>query len=201
MKVIHSEKDLQTYLERNSEVSSDYPVVISDFIEGALEADIDAVADKGEVKLYAIASHVEKAGTHSGDATLVLPPHNLSDSQQAKILEIAKQMAKALNISGPFNSQLIVQGDNIKVIECNVRASRSLPFVSKVVGRDFIKTAAHIMAGEPYEVPPEKPINYIGVKCPQFSFPRLLGADPLLGVEMASTGEVASFEQVYRKRS
>lgn len=185
---------MQEYLVENAEVSNDFPVVISKFEEGALEVDLDAVADNGKMVAYAICSHIEDAGVHSGDATLVLPPHSIDQADQHRVADIGLKLAQGLNISGPYNTQILVLPDGrMKVIECNVRASRSLPFVSKTVGTNFIDIATKIFLGEPYEVPKKRNLDHVGVKSPQFSFTRLLGADPLLGVEMASTGEVACF--------
>jgi len=164
--------------------------------EGSLEVDIDGIADNGELIANAVCSHVEKAGTHSGDATLVHPPHNISREVHEQVVEIGRKLAKGLTIHGPFNSQILITPDGkLKVIECNVRASRSLPFVSKAKRTDFMNIATRIMLGQKYEVPVERGYDLpaVGVKCPQFSFARLLGADPQLGVEMASTGEVACF--------
>eukprot|EP00040_Diaphanoeca_grandis_P039152 m.258265 g.258265 ORF g.258265 m.258265 type:complete len:1509 (-) comp36354_c0_seq1:42-4568(-) len=196
MNVVRSGEDLSRYLGEAVAVSQEHPVVISKFIEGAREIDFDAVAQNGKLIVYAISKHVEQAGVHSGDATLVLPPRGLEQDIQDRIVVIGEKIATALEISGPMNCQFIVGTDNsIKVIETNVRASRSLPFVSKVLQQNFIDFATRIFCGE--EVEPEPidlaTIPYTGVKVPQFSFPRLLGADPVLGVEMASTGEVACF--------
>eukprot|EP00050_Salpingoeca_kvevrii_P012055 m.20113 g.20113 ORF g.20113 m.20113 type:complete len:1543 (+) comp3806_c0_seq1:175-4803(+) len=196
MNVVRTPADLHRYLQQAADVSKEHPVVISKFIQGAREIEIDAVAREGEMIVYAIAEHIEQAGVHSGDASLVLPAQDLEPEIFERIREIGAKMAKALEISGPFNSQLIVTNSGeIKVIECNLRASRSLPFVSKVLGVNFIELATKVFLGQPVE-----PVNidlnaipYVGVKVPQFSFGRLLGADPVLGVEMASTGEVACF--------
>ncbi|CEP63861.1 carbamoyl-phosphate synthase (glutamine-hydrolyzing) CPA2 LALA0_S09e04148g [Lachancea lanzarotensis] len=200
MSVVNSEDELLTKLTNASDVSPDHPVVISKFIEGAQEIDVDAVAHKGEVLVHAISEHVENAGVHSGDATLILPPQSLSQEIKDRLYEIAQKVAKAWKITGPYNMQIIKDdrnhGTTLKVIECNIRASRSFPFVSKVLGRNFIDAAVKAFIGE--DVP--KPVNlmdeeypYVATKVPQFSFTRLAGADPFLGVEMASTGEVASF--------
>ena len=202
MNVIHSQKDLKEKLLNASSVSGDHPVVISKFIEGAQEIDVDAVASAGQLLVHSVAEHVENAGVHSGDATLVLPPVNLDDSTVARMKQIAEKVAKAWSITGPFNMQIIKADDPeggeaaLKVIECNLRSSRSFPFVSKVLGTNFIKTATQALVGK--DVP--KPVDlmaqerdYVAVKVSQFSWGRLPGADPFLGVEMASTGEVASF--------
>merc|ERR1719361_2726740 len=194
MGVIRDEAELSDYLTKNSTVSRDFPVVISKFHEGAREVDIDAVADNGRMVAYAVGSHVEDAGVHSGDATLVIPPHNLDEADIHRVADIGLKLAQGLNISGPYNAQiLITPDDEMKVIECNVRASRSLPFMSKCTGIDFVPLAAKIFLNEPYDIPQKKDYTHVGVKCAQFSFTRLLGSDPTLGVEMASTGEVACF--------
>lgn len=175
-------------------MSKEHPVVISKFIENAREVELDAVACKGKVVVHAISEHIEEAGVHSGDASLVLPTVRLEPEIAERIYEAGCKIAEALNISGPFNSQFIVGADgSIKVIECNVRASRSLPFVSKTLGVNFIELATEVFTGhdvQPVNIDLSR-IPYTGVKVPQFSFARLLGADPVLGVEMASTGEVA----------
>jgi len=196
MNVVHSPEDLERFLKQARDVSAEHPVVISKFMLNAKEIEIDAIAQNGNMIVHAIAEHVENAGVHSGDATLVLPTTNLSAENKAKILDIGKRIAKALNISGPFNAQFLVCPDgSIKVIECNLRASRSLPFVSKVMGVDFVSKAVEVFLGKsvsPVHID-ESSLPYVGVKAPQFSFRRLHGADPVLGVEMTSTGEVACF--------
>ncbi len=192
MSVASNKKELRMYLEKATQVSKEYPIVISKFITNAKEIEIDAVAHKGNILIYAISEHVENAGVHSGDATMVLPPQFTYIETIRKIKEIAKKIAYALNITGPFNIQFIAKSNEIKVIECNLRSSRSFPFVSKVTKYNFIDIATKAMLG--FE---EKgryntiDLDYVGVKAPQFSFSRLRGADPILGVEMASTGEVA----------
>jgi carbamoyl-phosphate synthase/aspartate carbamoyltransferase/dihydroorotase len=194
MNVANSEHDLETYLKQASEVSREHPVVISKFIMDAKEIDVDAVACNGEVVCMAVSEHVENAGVHSGDATLVTPPRDLNTETLLKIRQITNVIAKALIVSGPMNMQLIAKDNELKVIECNLRVSRSFPFVSKTIGHDFIATATQIIIGQKVE-----PINVlfgngkVGVKVPVFSFSRLAGADIQLGVEMASTGEVACF--------
>lgn len=197
MNVIHNEDELEDKLTLASAVSPDHPVVMSKFIEGAEEIDVDAVAYKGEVLVHAISEHVENAGVHSGDATLVLPPQHLSEKIKKELKEIADKVAHAWKITGPFNMQIIKDGEDLKVIECNIRASRSFPFVSKVLGVNFIEIAVRaFLGGEKVPKPVDlmsKKYDYVATKCPQFSFTRLAGADPFLGVEMASTGEVASF--------
>jgi len=202
MTVIHSQEDLKDKLEAASNVSPDHPVVISKFIEGAQEIDVDGVASKGELVIHAVSEHVEQAGVHSGDATLVLPPANLDASIMERVKEIAQKVAKAWSITGPFNMQ-IIKADNpeggeplLKVIECNLRASRSFPFVSKVLGLNFIDVATKALVGKNVPDPTDLMAvqrDYLATKVPQFSWTRLAGADPFLGVEMASTGEIACF--------
>jgi carbamoyl-phosphate synthase large subunit len=192
MNVVSNEAELEQYLTLAVEVSKSHPVVVSKFIEGAKEIEIDAVAKKGEIICYAISEHVEFAGVHSGDATMVFPPQKIYVETIRKIKRIARQIASRLEISGPFNIQFLAKENKIKVIECNLRASRSFPFVSKVLKLNLIELATDIMLGEEVQKP-EKSIfelDYVGIKAPQFSFNRLAGADPVLGVEMASTGEV-----------
>ncbi|ODV64387.1 carbamoyl-phosphate synthase (glutamine-hydrolyzing) CPA2 [Ascoidea rubescens DSM 1968] len=202
MSVIRTEEDLKLKLSNASKVTPDHPVVISKFIEGADELDIDGVAYNGKVLVHAVSEHVENAGIHSGDATLVLPPQSLSDEILARMKEISDKVAKAWDITGPFNMQVIKNNNietgeiELKVIECNIRASRSFPFVSKVLGTNFIDIATKVITGidvpEPVDLMSQK-YDYVATKVPQFSFTRLAGADPFLGVEMASTGEVACF--------
>ncbi|KAI1415998.1 putative carbamoyl-phosphate synthase arginine-specific large chain [Hypoxylon sp. FL1857] len=202
MTVIRSQEDLKDKLEAASNVSPDHPVVITKFIEGAQEIDVDGVAHQGNLILHAISEHVEQAGVHSGDATLVLPPVNLDDRTMERLKEIAQKVAKAWSITGPFNMQ-IIKADNpeggepaLKVIECNLRASRSFPFVSKVLGTNFIDVATKALVGKDVPDPTDLMAvkrNYLATKVPQFSWTRLAGADPFLGVEMASTGEMACF--------
>ena len=202
MTVIRSQEDLKDKLEAASKVSPDHPVVISKFIEGAQEIDVDGVASKGELVIHAVSEHVEQAGVHSGDATLILPPANLDASIMERVKEIAQKVAKAWNITGPFNMQ-IIKADNpdggepaLKVIECNLRASRSFPFVSKVLGLNFVEVATKALVSKDVPAPTDLMAvkrNYLATKVPQFSWTRLAGADPFLGVEMASTGEIACF--------
>lgn len=201
MTVIRSENELQEKLTAASNVSPDHPVVITQYIDGAQEIDCDAVASNGKVLVHAVSEHVENAGVHSGDATLVLPPVNLDDRIKERVKEIAEKVAKAWNITGPFNMQIIkqeVEGEEpkLKVIECNLRASRSFPFVSKVLGTNFIDVATKALVGrdvpEPTDLMSVKR-DYVATKVPQFSWTRLAGADPYVGVEMASTGEMACF--------
>ncbi len=194
-RVVREAADLTKFLSDAVEVSKEHPVVITKYLENAQEVEIDAIANKGEIVSYAIAEHIENAGVHSGDAHMILPTQNMAPATFNKVLEIGKKMAKAFNISGPMNSQFLVKDGRVQVIELNIRASRSLPFSSKTLGINMIDMAARIWCGEdvkPVEVDLSK-IKHVGVKVPQFSFTRLRGADPLLGVEMASTGEVACF--------
>jgi carbamoyl-phosphate synthase large subunit len=192
MSIVLNEDELEGYLKRASEVNKEHPVVISKFITGAKEIEIDAVANKGDLYCYAISEHVENAGVHSGDATMVLPPQRTYLETMRRIKIIARKIAKALNITGPFNIQFIAKGNEVRVIECNLRVSRSFPFVSKFLKINFIDAATRIIMGK--KVPPLTnsafDLDYVGVKAPQFSFSRLKGSDPILGVEMASTGEV-----------
>jgi carbamoylphosphate synthase large subunit len=196
MNVAYSADELTSYLGDAAEVSGDKPVVVSKFIENGREIDVDAVAQKGKVLVFTISEHVENAGVHSGDATLMLPPQTIDPAAITEIERITHLMAESLEITGPFNMQLIAKEGTVKVIECNLRASRSFPFSSKCLGVNFIQTATTAMCtDEPLEAlertTPEK--DFVGVKAPMFSFQRLKGADPSLGVEMSSTGEVACF--------
>ena len=192
MNVCHSYDELERFLAMATEVSKEFPVVVSQFMQETKEIEFDAVADKGEVIEYAISEHIEYAGVHSGDATMVFPAQNIYFSTIRRIKKISRRIAKELNISGPFNIQYLAKGSDIKVIECNLRASRSFPFVSKILKRNFIDTATRIMLDATYERPDksEFDIDRIGVKASQFSFARLQNADPVLGVDMSSTGEV-----------
>ncbi|KAJ3410170.1 hypothetical protein HDV05_004025 [Chytridiales sp. JEL 0842] len=195
MNVVNSSADLKNFLELAANVSRDFPVVISKFIEEAKEIEMDAVADGGKLVMHVVTEHIENAGVHSGDATLVLPPQDLDPETVRKIVDATRKIAIALNVTGPMNIQFIAKNNEIKVIECNLRASRSFPFVSKVLDVDLIEMATKAMVGVPYVAYPkiDLPKDYVAVKVPQFSFSRLSGADPILGVEMASTGEVACF--------
>jgi carbamoyl-phosphate synthase large subunit len=191
MSVAHEGNELLRILERAKYVSRDHPVVVSKFESRAREVEIDAVADKGELVLWAISEHVEDAGVHSGDATLVLPPQTLYISTIRRVRQIATAVARALAITGPFNMQFLAKHNAVKVIECNLRASRSFPFVSKVTGQNFAREATRRMLGHATKVENNSlELDFVGVKVPMFSFARLHGADPMLGVEMASTGEV-----------
>ncbi len=199
MNVVSNKEELHHFLTLATRVSKQYPVVVSEFIEEAKEIEIDAVASNGEILAYALSEHIEFAGVHSGDATMVIPPQKIYLETIRRIKKISRSIAKELNISGPFNMQLLARDNQIKVIECNLRASRSFPFVSKVLSINFIEMATRVMLGEV----PEKPersmfdIDHIGIKAPQFSFSRLAKADPVLGVEMASTGEVGCLGDSY----
>lgn len=195
MNTVYSEKDLENYLVQAAEVSREHPVVITKYIENAKEIEMDAVAKNGTVVGHFISEHVENAGVHSGDATLILPPQDLEATTIQRIEEATRKIGAALNVTGPFNIQFIAKDNDIKVIECNVRASRSFPFVSKVMGVDLIEMATLAIMGQPFQEYPPTDLapDCVGVKVPQFSFSRLSGADPVLGVEMASTGEVACF--------
>ncbi|QKG79147.1 carbamoyl-phosphate synthase (glutamine-hydrolyzing) large subunit [Tenuifilum thalassicum] len=197
MNVVSNDEDLEEYLNQAVEVSKNHPVVISEFIEGAKEIEYDAVANQGKVFVDAISEHIEFAGVHSGDATLVFPPQRLYLETIRKIRKVAADLANELNITGPFNIQFLAKNNQIKVIECNLRASRSFPFVSKVMNYNMISAAIDFMLGvEPNVAPPSMlDLSHIGVKASQFSFGRLTLADPVLGVEMASTGEVGCLGQ------
>ncbi len=192
MNVCYDDEELHRFLNMATEVSKEFPVVISKFMTDTKEIEFDAVADKGEVVEYAISEHIEYAGVHSGDATMVFPAQHIYYSTIRQIKNISRKIAKELNISGPFNIQFLAKNREVKVIECNLRASRSFPFVSKILKRNFIETATKIMLDAPYEKPDksEFDIDRIGVKASQFSFARLQNADPVLGVDMSSTGEV-----------
>ena len=192
MNVCYDQEELERFLQMASEVSKEYPVVVSQFMQETKEIEFDAVAQNGEIVEYAISEHIEFAGVHSGDATLVFPAQHIYFATARQIKKISRKIAKELNISGPFNIQFLAKNNDVKVIECNLRASRSFPFVSKVLKRNFIETATRIMLDAPY-VRPDKlafVIDWIGVKASQFSFARLQNADPVLGVDMSSTGEV-----------
>jgi len=205
MAVASNDDELLKYLQKAVTISPEHPTVISKFLENAKEIELDAVARNGEVITYAISEHVENAGVHSGDATLVFPPQRLYLETIRRIRLIAARVAKALQINGPFNMQFIAKQNEVKVIECNLRASRSFPFVSKILKLNFIDIATHVIMGQEILQPERSAfeINYVGVKAPQFSFTRLIGADPVLGVEMTSTGEVAcigdDFDEAYLK--
>jgi carbamoyl-phosphate synthase large subunit len=205
MGVASNDAELESFLTRATRVSPLHPVVISKFLENARELEFDAVASQGELIVSAVSEHVENAGVHSGDATLVLPPQRTYLETVRRIRRVSAAIARALKIHGPFNIQFLAKGNEVSVIECNLRASRSFPFVSKVMGLNFIDIAAAVMLGRPVPVPSvsSMDLEYVGVKAPQFSFTRLEGADPVLGVEMASTGEVGclgdDFEEAFLK--
>ncbi|HUV00977.1 MAG TPA: carbamoyl-phosphate synthase (glutamine-hydrolyzing) large subunit [Bacteroidales bacterium] len=192
MNVVSNKNELSHYLELAVQVSKQYPVVVSEFIENAKEIEIDAVAKEGEIVAYAISEHVEFAGVHSGDATMVFPAQKIYFETARRIKRISRQIARELNITGPFNIQFLAKDNDIKVIECNLRASRSMPFVSKVLKTNLIELATRVMLGITVEKPHKSvfELDYVGVKAPQFSFSRLAKADPVLGVDMSSTGEV-----------
>ncbi|MDE6175903.1 MAG: carbamoyl-phosphate synthase large subunit, partial [Duncaniella sp.] len=192
MNVCHNQEQLTRFLRLAANVSKQHPVVVSQFISSAKEIEMDAVAQNGEIVAYAISEHIEYAGVHSGDATIQFPPQKLYAETIRRIRKISRQIAKALEISGPFNIQFLAKNNDIKVIECNLRASRSFPFVSKVLKINFIDLATRVMLGLPVEKPSKNAfdLDYVGIKASQFSFSRLQGADPVLGVDMASTGEV-----------
>ena len=192
MNVCSNEEELHRFLRLAANVSKQHPVVVSEFIQNAKEIEMDAVAQNGEIKLYAISEHIEFAGVHSGDATIQFPPQKLYVETMRRIKKVSAQIARALNISGPFNIQFLAKNNDIKVIECNLRASRSFPFVSKVLKLNFIELATRVILGEEVEKPSKSlfDLDYVGIKASQFSFSRLQGADPVLGVDMASTGEV-----------
>jgi carbamoyl-phosphate synthase large subunit len=193
MSIVLSEDELELYLKKATELNTEHPVVISKFITDAKEIEVDAVANNGELFCYAIAEHVENAGVHSGDATIVLPPQRTYLETMRRVKLITKQIAKELEISGPFNMQFIAKDNDVKVIECNLRASRSFPFVSKTLKINFIDIATRLMLGEKVAKIDKSSfdLDYVGVKASQFSFTRLKGSDPVTGVEMSSTGEVA----------
>jgi methylglyoxal synthase len=192
MNVVYTENELAEYLEKAAVVSSEFPVVMSKFILNAKELELDGVAQNGKIIIEAIAEHIENAGIHSGDATIVLPPQRLYLETIRQTKNIGRAIVKALHITGPFNIQFIAKENSVKVIECNLRASRSFPFASKVTGHNFIDIATRAMLGviknENYET---LELDHVGVKTPQFSYQRLKGSDPVAHVEMASTGEVA----------
>lgn len=199
MNVVSNREELVQFLELATKVSKKHPVVVSEFIENAKEIEFDAVAQNGEIKLYAISEHIEFAGVHSGDATLVFPAQKVYIETLRRIKKISRKIAAELNISGPFNIQYLAKDNDIKVIECNLRASRSFPFVSKLLNENFIEAATGIMLGESFDKPVKSifDIDHIGIKASQFSFSRLTKADPVLGVDMASTGEVGCIGDDY----
>ena len=201
MNVCHDDDELRRFLEAASEVSKEYPVVVSQFMTETNEIEFDGVAQNGEIVEYGISEHVEYAGVHSGDATMTFPAQQISFATARQIKKISRAIAKELNISGPFNIQYLAKGRDVKVIECNLRASRSFPFVSKVLKRNFIETATRIMLDAPYQKPDKSAfdIDRMGVKASQFSFARLQNADPVLGVDMSSTGEVGCMGDTFEE--
>ncbi len=201
MNVCYTHEEMEAFLLAAAKVSKEYPVVVSEFLQNAKEIEFDAVAKNGEIIEYAVSEHVEFAGVHSGDATLVFPAQKIYFETFRRIKKVSKMIAKELNISGPFNIQYLAKNNEVKVIECNLRASRSFPFVSKVLKRNFIETATKIMLDAPFEKPDSSAfdIEWIGVKASQFSFTRLHKADPVLGVDMSSTGEVGCIGEDYNE--
>ena len=196
MRVAHSGPELTLYLDGATQVTPEHPVVVSKYERHAREIELDAVVDHGKILLWAICEHIEDAGVHSGDATMMLPPQDLTVEMVRKVKRIGAALCKSLDVTGPVNIQLLARDDEVKVIECNLRASRSFPLVSKALGVDFIATATRAMLGEKVDLPKLRDpldLDYVVVKAPMFSFRRLSGADPLLGVEMAATGEVGCF--------
>ncbi|MCK5776508.1 MAG: ATP-grasp domain-containing protein, partial [Bacteroidales bacterium] len=199
MNVVSNKEELVHFLQLAADVSKQHPVVVSEFITQCKEIEFDAVAQDGDIKIYAISEHIEYAGVHSGDATLVFPPQKVYFETIRRIKKVSRQIAKELNISGPFNIQFLARDNFIKVIECNLRASRSFPFVSKVLNENFIDVAIRVMLHQQVEKPNQSifDIDHIGVKASQFSFSRLSQADPVLGVDMSSTGEVGCIGDSY----
>jgi carbamoyl-phosphate synthase large subunit len=193
MRITLRPDELEEYLQKASDVSQEHPVVITKFITGAKEIELDAVAKDGELYCSAISEHIEHAGVHSGDASMVLPPQRTYLETMRRVKVISRQIAKSLNITGPFNMQFLAKDNDVKVIECNLRASRSFPFVSKVFKSNFVDSATKVIMGQtvPRLDRSAFDLDYVGIKSPQFSFARLKGSDPISGVEMASTGEVA----------
>jgi carbamoyl-phosphate synthase large subunit len=201
MNVVSNINELEYFLNLAAKVSKEHPVVVSEFIQEAKEIEIDAIARKGEIVVYAISEHVEFAGVHSGDATIVFPPQKLYIETVRRIKRISRDIAGSLNITGPFNIQFLAKDNDIKVIECNLRASRSFPFVSKVLKTNLIEIGTRVMLGLPFDKPDKSlfDLDYIGVKASQFSFSRLSKADPVLGVDMASTGEVGCLGDTFHE--
>lgn len=194
--VVNTDTELETYLNEAIKPDQEVTIVISKFITEAKEIDVDAIAQDGKLILYAISEHVENAGVHSGDATLVFPAQDLDEKTVTAVTNVTAMIARQLDVNGPLNIQFIAKNGEIKVIECNLRASRSFPFVSKTSGVNFAEVATHVLVGDKKLAPiplDVSSLHKVAVKVPQFSFGRLAGADPVLGVEMASTGEVACF--------
>jgi len=203
MKVCYNKEEVIRYVREASAVSPEYPVTVSKFMRQVKEIELDAVAQHGEVKVFIISEHLENAGVHSGDATIVLPPQTLNDETKGRIEEVGRAVAQALGITGPFNMQFLAKDNQVYVIEVNLRASRTFPFISKVTGINFIEVFVDALFQEKIPAITIPPLNFTAVKAQQFSFSRLTGADPVLRVEMASTGEVACFgedlEEAYLK--
>ena len=201
MNVCYDEEELANFLRLAAKVSKEFPVVVSQFLQNAKEIEFDAVAQNGDIVEYAISEHVEFAGVHSGDATLVFPAQKIYLATARRIKSISRKIARELNISGPFNIQFLAKNNEVKVIECNLRASRSFPFVSKVLKRNFIETATKIMLDAPFERADSSDfdIDWVGVKASQFSFSRLHNADPVLSVDMSSTGEVGCLGDTFNE--
>jgi carbamoyl-phosphate synthase large subunit len=193
MRICHNKKELEVFVSDAAHISQEFPITISKFIEDAKEIELDAVAHKGIIKTMVVSEHVENAGVHSGDATIVLPPQKMYVETQRAIEEIGRSLARALHITGPFNIQFLAKDNQVSVIEINLRASRTFPFISKVTGIDLIKLAVDAFFDKKSEEKTLPALDFVAVKAPQFSFARLTGADPILRVEMASTGEVACF--------
>ena len=203
MNICYTKDELVRYTKDAAAVSPEHPVTVSKFFEKFKEIELDAVAQHGEIKAFVVSEHIENAGVHSGDATIVLPPQNINAETRAKVENVGYAIAKALAITGPFNVQFLARDNQVYVIEANLRASRTFPFISKVIGVNFMALFVDALFEENIPVIPILPPNFVAVKAPQFSFSRLTGADPALGVEMASTGEVACFgddiEEAYLK--
>ncbi|MBF0548623.1 MAG: ATP-grasp domain-containing protein, partial [Candidatus Riflebacteria bacterium] len=199
MNIVSNVGELEHFLSLARKVSKQYPVVVSEFIQNAKEIEIDAVGNRGEIVAYAISEHIEFAGVHSGDATIVFPPQKIYFETVRRIKKITKRVAKELNITGPFNMQFLAKDNEVMVIECNLRASRSFPFVSKVLKTNFIEIATKVMLGKNVRKVDKSifDLDYLGIKAPQFSFSRLHKADPVIGVDMVSTGEVGCIGEGY----
>ena len=203
MNICYTHDELQEYVQQAAAVSPEHPVTVSKFMRKVKEIELDAVAQRGDVKVFIISEHVENAGVHSGDATIALPPQTLNEQTMSRIEEVGRAVAKALNITGPFNMQFLAKDNQVYVIEVNLRASRTFPFISKVTGVNFIEVFVDALFKDEVPTITLPPLRFTAVKAPQFSFSRLTGADPVLRVEMASTGEVACFgediEEAYLK--
>jgi carbamoyl-phosphate synthase large subunit len=203
MNICYTQEELEQYVQEAAAVSPEHPVTVTKFLRKVKEVELDAVAQHGEIKVFVISEHIENAGVHSGDATIVLPPQTLNEQTKSRIEQVGHAVAKALNITGPFNMQFLAKDNQVYVIEVNLRASRTFPFISKVTGINFIEVFVDALFKDEIPTIPIPPLNFTAVKAPQFSFSRLTGADPVLRVEMASTGEVACFgedvEEAYLK--